>query len=121
MDMQNNKSKKEKIFLIFFFFLIGILIVLSQIKCPVRHIFHLYCPGCGITRMIISLLKLDFYQAFRYNPLIFILIPITLINMFLVKNKKIQNIIWYLLIIISLLFGVLRNISTFDYLAPTKL
>lgn len=121
MPKKNNKNKKEKIFLIFFFFFLSVLILISQIKCPIRLIFHIYCPGCGITRMFISLIKLDFYQAFRYNPLVFIIIPIIIINNFFVKNLKIKKIIWYILIILCIVFGILRNINYFKFLAPTKI
>lgn len=31
------------------------------------------CGGCGTTHMLISLLKLDFATAFRFNPVMFIL------------------------------------------------
>ena len=43
--------------------------------CPIKKFLGLYCPGCGVTRMLYSILKGQFYQAFRYNPLIFISLP----------------------------------------------
>ncbi len=96
------------------------------IKCPIHEIFHVYCPGCGLTRMLLAILKLDFYQAFRYNQLLFILMPFALLLLFEniyseYKNKKsiykkIPNYIWYSLIVILLLYAVLRNI--FSFLAP---
>lgn len=33
----------------------------------------LLCPGCGISRMFMSLFRLDFLSAFRYNPACFAL------------------------------------------------
>ena len=44
--------------------------------CVSRELTGLYCSGCGMTRAVLSLLKLDFYQAFRYNAFSVILIPI---------------------------------------------
>lgn len=35
----------------------------------------LLCPGCGAGRFMLALLHFDFYAAFRYNPLLFILFP----------------------------------------------
>ena len=32
------------------------------------------CPGCGLTRMFISLIKLDVAAAFNYNPVMFIVL-----------------------------------------------
>ena len=37
------------------------------IPCLFYQITGLKCPGCGITRLIFSLIKLDFRQAFFYS------------------------------------------------------
>ena len=96
------------------------------IPCPIHELTGLYCPGCGITRMLISIVKLDFASAFRYNQLLFIMLPFflfLLINYIysLIKKKepiykKINKKVWYFLIIVLLIYGVLRNI--FPILAP---
>ena len=102
------------------------------IPCPIHMITKLYCPGCGITRCIISILNFDFYQAFRYNPLIFILLPFLfsyavykLYIWILDKEDKITNKLkgWpmYFVIIILISYGILRNISYFSWLAPTEI
>lgn len=97
-----------------------------SIDCPFHKLTGLYCPGCGITRLIFSLIKFDFYQAFRYNPLVFIMM-ITffiyeILNIFIKKDimlLKIKKEYALILLIIVLLFGILRNIPLFDYLKPT--
>ncbi len=100
------------------------------IPCIFYEITGYYCPGCGVTRMIFSILNLNFYQAFRFNPLVFIFMPficLLLIDYFIkvLKNRKdylfikINNKIWYVLIFLTLLFGIIRNIPAFDYLIPT--
>lgn len=126
---------KKKLILI----LLGLIILLLYliigskfhifIECPIYKHFHVYCPGCGLTRMLLSILKLDLYQAFRYNPLVFIMTPF--IIFFAVekmyseyKNKKsiyksVPNYIWYVVIVILIVYAVLRNI--FPYLAPTAI
>ena len=38
-------------------------------RCPFKLFLHVECPGCGMTRAMISVLKLDFRQAFAYHPL----------------------------------------------------
>lgn len=96
-------------------------------KCFIYELTGYHCPGCGITRMFFSLFRLDIYQAFRYNPLVFIMLPFILFFYFekiysIYKNKKalvdkVPNIIWYIVIFITLLYGVLRNII--PWLAPT--
>lgn len=94
------------------------------IKCPIHEITNLYCPGCGITRMLYAIITLDFYQAFRFNPLLFLFSPFIIfliINRITTKKtpiyKKIDNKYIYILIIILIIYGILRNII--PYLKPT--
>lgn len=95
--------------------------------CPFHKITGLFCPGCGVTRMILSIVKGDFYQAFRYNPLLFILIPLFLFLVFnsilkykFLKKEK-QEKIYIFIIILLIIYGILRNIPYFSYLKPTKI
>lgn len=113
---------KKNIILIIFFLIYMILAYLKlfSIPCLVRLLTGFYCPGCGVTRMIISIAKLDFYQAFRYNPLVFILLPF-LIFMFFSKNKYKYEKIYYVIIVLLIVFGVMRNIPYFKFLAPTNI
>ena len=127
------KHFKMKLILILISFLI-IYFILSElldvgIPCLFYEITGYYCPGCGITRLLFSLLKLDFYQAFRYNPLIFILIIITgiywlvkfILKKFINISIAIPNYVYYILLVIVIIFGILRNIPMFDFLSPTEL
>ena len=75
---------------------------------------------------IYSILILDFYQAFRYNPLLFIMLPIFvffIINSIVTKKEplynKIPKQILYTFIFILIIYGILRNVPLFDFLAPT--
>ena len=120
--MFNNKKN-------FALLVIGILFIIVSLKynngipCFFYELTGLYCPGCGITRAFISLFKLDLYQAFRYNMLVVILLPffiVYIIYKFLLKgSKKIPNSFWYFLLIVTVLFGIFRNIPIFSFLAPT--
>lgn len=40
-----------------------------NVECLFKKIFHISCPGCGLTRSFRSILNLDFIQAFKYNIL----------------------------------------------------
>ena len=96
--------------------------------CPFRAIFKIWCPGCGGTRMVFSILDCDFYQAFRYNPLLFILLLLGIIFViveliYYIKKKSLIKIpvkVWIGLLIVVLIYMVLRNIPMFSYLIPTE-
>lgn len=102
---------------------------LIQLNCPVHTLTGFNCPGCGATRMMISLSELDIYQAFRYNPLLVLSFPFY-IYMYIscgksyilygrVNDKLANYILYYAIILIA--FGVIRNIGWFKILSPTKL
>ena len=101
----------------------------AYIPCLFHKVTGLYCPGCGITRMIVSMFKGEFYQAFRYNMVMFVLFPFFIFfivdYLFSVIRKKdalfrkIPSIILYILIGILILFAVLRNI--FPWLGPVNI
>lgn len=91
---------------------------------------NLYCPGCGITRAILSIFDFKFYQAFRYNMLVVSLIVLGIIYLisctikYIVKKEffiKIPKYIYIALLVITILFGILRNIPAFAFLAPTTI
>ena len=121
---------RDIIVLIVIFLLYAVLIISFDIgiPCVFYEITGLYCPGCGITRLCLSLFEGDIYQAFRYNPIIFINLPILFIlfvlNIFFKKNKnikKITDVIIIFLATITIIFGVIRNIPIFSFLAPTQI
>lgn len=99
------------------------------VPCVFHKITGFYCPGCGITRMFSSILKFDFYQAFRYNALLFMMLPfITGYCIFLyscwVRNKKISlpsNYLSLLILFLIITFGVIRNVPYFSFFAPIVL
>lgn len=97
------------------------------LACPMFKYFHIYCPACGITRMFKSLFCFDFYQAFRFNPFIFILLIILFliitVEIFWLFNKKefikIDSRVYLVLIIFLFIYTILRNIEMFSFLLPT--
>ena len=92
-----------------------------KIYCLFHKYTGLLCPGCGITRCIFSIINGNFVEAYNYNKLLFLLIPfiityfiyIMYLYIFNKKDKLIKNIpnyMWYSIIIIVILFGIVRNI-----------
>lgn len=113
------------IILLLTYYLLNLFFNIS-IKCPIYEFTHLYCPGCGITRCLFALIQLDFYKAFKYNQLVFILLPISFIyyiiySYYYIKYNKRITIPKYIsitILIIVLLFGILRNINYFSFIKP---
>jgi len=67
--------------------------------CPFKIITGIDCPGCGITRAILSISQLKFAQAIEFNYLSFILLISMILYLF--KNKlKIKRLNPKLLIVI---------------------
>lgn len=99
------------------------------IPCPIYSITNLYCPGCGITRCLFSILQFKFYEAFKYNPLVFILIPFftfyfsyqIYLYIFAKEDKvlnRIPKFFWIILLIITITFGIIRNLPYFSFFRP---
>lgn len=89
------------------------------LPCMFNKITGLKCPGCGITRMCISLLKGDIYSAWVYNRGVLIILP--LIAYFLAREiylyvrynnmtlQKWERVVAVIAIIYLLTFALLRN------------
>ena len=90
------------------------------IPCLFRLVTGLDCPGCGVTRMCIALLHLDFVTAAQSNGMVLFLLPVFLI--IFLKNAvryvrdgsyhlgKAENIFLVAAIVLLLGFGILRNV-----------
>lgn len=114
-------SKKNKEYL-FIGILLLVIFILAIIGKPIPCIFHkitgLYCPGCGVTRMILSLLKFDFAKAFSYNQLCFIylflfigyLLYVLIFKLLKKPIKKVPDKVMLVLLLIAIVFGILRNV-----------
>ena len=120
------KRMKEYLILILILIFFFLLFLSRNLTCIFYEITGLYCPGCGITRMFLALSRFEVSKAFRYNPLVFCLLIFSLLYVLynLIRYKKIRKLnskIIIGLVIIVILFGILRNLPCFDFLAPTIL
>lgn len=89
--------------------------------CAYNKLTGLLCPTCGGTRCVCSILDGRFYDAMRYNILVFVIIVYFLIVNLIyiintIFNKKILIILypkwWHSILIgiIIILFTIFRNI-----------
>lgn len=92
--------------------------------CLVNTLTGYYCPGCGGTRMMIALFQGNLYQAFRYNPLLFITVPVmSLVFCYKLMMKK-ENLVWFNRILkgygmLLIVYGIVRNFI--DFLQPVDI
>lgn len=63
----------------------GVILVILDLGCFYRNTFHIACPGCGMSRALISVLKFNFSDAFYYHPL-FPVVPLA-VSVFLFYEK----------------------------------
>lgn len=100
-------------------YLIFVLCTGLGIPCVFHAITKLECPGCGVTRMLISIVKLDFISAFWYNPFLFVTGPFLIAYLIACELKFIKHgnrnmgkwqIFMYVELALALLYGILRNI-----------
>ncbi|WP_409346132.1 DUF2752 domain-containing protein [Paenibacillus sp. MBLB4367] len=91
------------------------------VPCLFHELSGFYCPGCGITRAATSLLRLDFHQAFHYNPLLFFLVPMYITYIIAKKRRmpRTSNAIMTVMLTLTIAFGLFRNIPGLDWMAPT--
>ena len=83
---------------------------------------------CGVSRMCLSLLSLDFQSAFQANAAVMLILPPGLIIAFqmafrYIKSGRLQptraqNLVLYIMAGFLLLFGILRNLPAFAWLSP---
>ena len=74
---------RRRFFFITLFFIYLLALTLNAVGidvwlpgCPIYSLSGIECLGCGINRALISLIQLDLNQAWQYNPLVFVYVPI---------------------------------------------
>ncbi|MCM1335673.1 MAG: DUF2752 domain-containing protein [Bacteroides sp.] len=63
---------------------------LIGVGCPILFMTGISCPGCGMTRAYLALLRLDLYAAFSFHPL-FPLPPILFFLYFLREGERLSR------------------------------
>ena len=109
----------------YIFFILGILIYFFYLKdyffipsCPIYTHLGIYCPACGGTRAVISLLNIDLLSSIIFNPIVIytlffstLYIITELINIIFHKKVNINfNIIIKIGLIILFSNCIIKNI-----------
>ena len=105
--------KKRYIYSIIFAVILIILIILGIYQCPLKYIFGLSCPFCGMTRAISYAIHFNFKMAFYCHlfwPIVIIGIIIHILYEFniLKKYKKIMMILLYIFVILNFFYYIYR-------------
>lgn len=96
--------------------------------CPFYMATGLLCPGCGVSRMCLSLLRGDWAGAWQANPGLLLLTPLLV---FLLGLRALRYVrtgegrtprwearLWVALAVLLVVYGVLRNLSGIALLDP---
>ncbi len=92
--------------------------------CAFHEVTGLYCPGCGSTRCLHSLLQGDMAAALGYNPLAVLAMPVLAAGILLPTEKRrkwaYQPATGWTIFIVIIAFGLLRNLPAYPFslLAP---
>lgn len=112
--MKDERIRKF-IYIVLICLLLGILVITRVYQCPLRYIFGVPCPACGISRSLLCVATGHFAKAFYYHPL-WPLAVVTAILLFLDELKfikippKVRSTYIYIVAFIVLGCFVLRHI-----------
>ncbi len=92
-----------------------------SIPCPFHAVTGLLCPGCGVTRMCLALLRLDVAAAWRANGvLLVLLLPMGVLLLYRAvvyvqkghePAQRWETLVWSGMAVVLLLWGVVRNVA----------
>lgn len=96
------------------------------IPCWIHAVTGLDCPGCGVSRMFLALLRLDLVAAARYNLFVLCLLPVGLV-LFLYKARQYvktgstemgfaEKVGYIIVFSLCIVFFVLRNTNLIQFL-----
>lgn len=98
------------------------------LPCPFHLLTGWHCPGCGISRMFMALLELDFMGALGYNALVLVLLPFGVVfglRRWIIYVKtgntepdRLETVLLIVATVLTLAFWILRNLPQFSFLAP---
>lgn len=95
------KSPKQKILITILYISVVALMYIFKAECIFIRFLNIPCPGCGMTRALLSALSFDFISAFKYNAMFWAL-PIMYIYFLcdgrVFKNKRIDFAIWFIIL-----------------------
>ena len=84
------------------------------LPCPFRAATGLLCPGCGVTRLCLALLRGDWGGAWAANPMLLVLlaggIAVRYVREGRTAGPRWENVLCWILAALLLIWGVVRNL-----------
>jgi hypothetical protein len=88
------------------------------VKCFFKETTGFMCPGCGVTRMLVNFMELNFIKGIKYNMFLGITLPFVIYiivysgYLYVVEKKdnKVFNVSCYVYVALLVVWGVIRNI-----------
>ena len=81
-------------------------------NCPIKYLTGVPCPGCGLSRALAALLRLDFRTALRFHPMVFVLPPVVLYALFgkkpLLGSKNLERVLLWSVIVLDIAIWLIR-------------
>ena len=109
--------KKNIFFILLFLAYVIVTYCLHINNCLLKLTIGFPCPGCGMTRACISIMKFNFKDAFMYNPVVFLLPFIFWIIIFKERPiiKKIYNCkaMWIAILLLVIVTYILRLVFVY--------
>ncbi len=90
------------------------------LPCPFRAATGLLCPGCGVTRLCLALLRGDWGGAWAANPVLLVLLPplallaggiaVRYVREGRTAGPRWENVLCWILAALLVIWGVVRNL-----------
>ena len=97
MSKQWNRKKGRELLVIFCgLAAYCIIATIADLSCIIKTLTGISCPGCGMTRSILAILRFDFEAAWYYHPLVYYLIiaiPVMIVLYLKDKDKLSKRIL----------------------------
>jgi len=109
--------------------LLALFVFVLRPPCLILKCTGFFCAGCGGQRMVSDLLRGDFSGAFRHNPFLFFVLPLTgaycvwEAARYIGKKPPLYKRRGFLIAaaavsVLAVLFTILRNLPGFAFLGP---
>lgn len=84
--MRKIKNPTEKIIFLSGVVLLFAIMRIFDLPCVIKAIFKIPCFGCGMSRAVISLFKLELVNAFKFHPMVW---SLPLLVVYFLKDGKV--------------------------------